>query len=122
MAELDGLIEAWTRTLPTDALLDELDRHGVPAGRIYTAPDMLDDDHYASRNMVERIERRDGTSVPAAGIVPKFLGTPGVVRHGGPALGEHTRSVLRDVARYDDVEIDELAAAGVIATDDDLVR
>ena len=32
---------AWTATLPCDEVLAVLDEHGVPAGRIFTAPDML---------------------------------------------------------------------------------
>jgi formyl-CoA transferase/succinyl-CoA--D-citramalate CoA-transferase len=40
MAELDELISAWTVTLSTDALLETLRAHAVPAGRIQTAADL----------------------------------------------------------------------------------
>ena len=40
-AELDELISAWSATLDADPLLDRLEEFGVPAGRIYRAPDML---------------------------------------------------------------------------------
>src|SRR5205085_2577997 len=39
MAELDELVGAWTVTAPCDEILATLDAHGVPAGRIFTAPD-----------------------------------------------------------------------------------
>jgi crotonobetainyl-CoA:carnitine CoA-transferase CaiB-like acyl-CoA transferase len=40
MAELDGRIATWTATLPCGELLELPAAHGVPAGRVYTAPDM----------------------------------------------------------------------------------
>ena len=40
--ELDGLIAEWTAGFGADELLAVLRDHAVPAGRVYTAPDMLD--------------------------------------------------------------------------------
>lgn len=62
---LDDEIEQWTTTLPAPDLLRVLADHGVPAGRIYTAPDMIADEHYAARDMVLRPkapERQAGES------------------------------------------------------------
>ena len=39
-------------------LLARLEEHGVPAGRVYTAPDMLADAHYLARDMVLRATAR----------------------------------------------------------------
>ena len=44
---------------------------------------------------------------PMAGVVPKLSRTPGAVRSVGPALGEHTDVVLRELAGLTD---DELAS------------
>ena len=87
--ELDGLVADWTRTLDADDLLARLADHGVPAGRVYTAADMLADDHYAARDMVLRRTARAGFDLPMTGVVPRFSRTPGSVRDVGPALGEH---------------------------------
>jgi succinyl-CoA---D-citramalate CoA-transferase len=96
MAELDGRIATWTATLPCGELLELPAAHGVPAGRVYTAPDMLVD--YAARNMVHRAPSRAGHVVPMAGIVPAFSRTPGAVRDVGPSLGGHTAEVLDELA------------------------
>jgi crotonobetainyl-CoA:carnitine CoA-transferase CaiB-like acyl-CoA transferase len=114
MADLDELIAAWTVTMTSDDLLAALALHAVPAGRIYTARDMLDDPHYLARDMVLRVRSMQGWDVPMAGIVPRFGGTPGSVRRSGPALGADTEDVLRDVAGLDAHEIDELRRAGVL--------
>jgi formyl-CoA transferase/succinyl-CoA--D-citramalate CoA-transferase len=95
--ELDALIEAWTSTMPCAHVLAILDEHGVPAGRIFTAPDMLSDPQYLARDMVRRITSTQGWEVPMTGIVPRFVGTPGDIRHPGPRLGQHTDEVLRQL-------------------------
>ena len=102
MVELDELIGGWTATLPTAELLVVLEQHGVPAGQIFTAKEMLKDPHYLARGMVQRVLNRQGVSVPMNGIVPRFTETPGRVRHGGARLGEHTDVVLRDLLGLDD--------------------
>jgi formyl-CoA transferase len=114
MDELDALIGAWTATLPTDRLLDVLADAGVPAGRIFTAADMLADEHYAAREMVVRSTNRFGTTVPMTGVVPKFSRTPAAVAHTGPLLGEHTVEVVRSLASVDDDEIARLLDDGIL--------
>jgi formyl-CoA transferase len=98
MAELDGRIATWTATLPCGGLLELPAAHGVPAGRVYTAPDMLVGPHDAARNMVHRALSRAGHVVPMAGIVPAISRTPGAVRDVGPSLGGHTAEVLDELA------------------------
>jgi crotonobetainyl-CoA:carnitine CoA-transferase CaiB-like acyl-CoA transferase len=93
-AELDALVGQWTVTLPADDLLERLARHSVPAGRVYTAADMLTDPHYLARNMVQRATARAGFDLPMTGIVPRFSRTPGTIRDVGPTLGEHTTDFL----------------------------
>jgi crotonobetainyl-CoA:carnitine CoA-transferase CaiB-like acyl-CoA transferase len=88
--ELDAVIADWTATLAADELLALLRAHTVPAGRVYTAADMLHDEHYAARDMVQRRTSRAGVDTPMLGVVPKFSRTPGSITDVGPALGEHT--------------------------------
>ena len=88
--ELDALIADWTATVDADDLLAVLRAHNVPAGRVYTAADMLADEHYAAREMVQRRISRTGVDTPMLGVVPKFSRTPGSITDVGPSLGEHT--------------------------------
>jgi formyl-CoA transferase/succinyl-CoA--D-citramalate CoA-transferase len=114
MAELDERIAAWTVTLPTAALLERLEAHGVPAGQIFTAKEMLHDPQYLAREMVQRHLSYQGWEVPMNGIVPRFTRTPGAVRYTGQPLGQDTETVLREVAGCTQDEFDELAKAGLI--------
>jgi formyl-CoA transferase/succinyl-CoA--D-citramalate CoA-transferase len=114
-AELDRLIGEWTQTLSGEALLEQLGDGGVPAGRIFTAADMVADPHYAARDMVLRLASAQGRTVPMTGVVPKFSATPGSVRTTGAALGAHTREVLAELAGVDAAELTSLERSGVIA-------
>jgi len=116
MDELDEMIGRWTTTLPGRTALERLADAGVPAGEIFTAENMLSDEHYAARDMVLRRTNRDGLDVPMTGIVPKFSRTPGDVAAAGPALGEHTDEVVRGIAGIDSATFDGLLAAGILAT------
>jgi formyl-CoA transferase/succinyl-CoA--D-citramalate CoA-transferase len=116
MAEIDRIITAWTTVRACDDILAMLDEHGVPAGRIFTAPDMLHDPQYLARDMVRRMTSSQGWDVPMTGIVPRFTATPGNIRHAGPRLGEHTDEVLTEVLGLDEAEIAELRAAGASGT------
>jgi formyl-CoA transferase len=115
MVELDALIATWAGGLGADALLALLSEHGVPAGRVYTPADMVADPHFRAREMVVRAASRAGYDVPMPGVVPRFSRTPGRIDDVGPALGEHTRQVLAELAGVDDIEWSALASAGIVA-------
>src|SRR3546814_2380156 len=104
---------AWTSALPCEKLLAVLDEHGVPAGRIFTAPDMLTDPQYVARDMVRRVTSTQGWDVPMTGVVPRFTETPGTIRHAGPALGQHTDEVLTELLGLDTQAISELHSSGI---------
>ncbi len=115
MVSLDTLIAQWTIQLHTQELLDLLSGHGVPAGRVYTAGDVVTDPHYEAREMVIRVLSRAGYEVPMPGVVPKFSRTPGGVHSVGPELGGDTRAVLSAYAGVDEAEWSDLVAAGTVA-------
>ena len=115
MAALDADIAAWTSSYAAKDLLARLADAGVPAGEIFTAENMLDDEQYEARDMVVRLPRSDGRPVPTTGIVPKFSRTPGAALAGGPRLGEHTEAVLRD-AGVSEAELAELTTLAIVAS------
>jgi formyl-CoA transferase len=112
--EIDSAIEAWTSVRSQEEVLAVLSKAGVPAGKIYSAADIMSDPHYEAREMIHDITTKDGTRMKVPGIVPKLSGTPGQIREAAPALGEHTVSVLRDLG-LTAAEIDDLREQHVIA-------
>ena len=114
MTELDALIAEWTERMPSKELLDVLHEAGVPAGLVYEPADMLEDPHFRARQSLVRVKDSQHGEVVMQAVVPRLSATPGAVRWAGPALGEHTDAVLREVAGLRDEEIRELRDAGVI--------
>jgi len=114
VAELDAAIEAWTSRQPTADVLAELGEAKVPAGRAYTAKDIVEDPHYRARDMILKQATRDGYELEVPGIVPKLLGTPGQVRSSAPKLGDDTDAVLGEIG-FSSQDIAALRGRKVVA-------
>jgi formyl-CoA transferase len=113
-AELDAIIADWTRTKTLGELLEVLERHGVPCGRVYRAPEMLDDPQFAARDAIVSVEHPVFGQVKMQNVFPKLSETPGEVRWPGPALGEHTEAVLAEKLGLSLDRIAALKTAGVV--------
>ncbi len=91
--QLDEFIGRWTATLGTSEVLDLMDGHGVPAGLIYRAPDMLADPQFAARRAIISIEHPTYGRLRMQNVVPKLSSTPGSIRSIAPELGQHNDEV-----------------------------
>ncbi|WP_321350889.1 CaiB/BaiF CoA-transferase family protein [Halopseudomonas oceani] len=111
--ELYALIDRWAASLPQEQVLQMLEQAEVPASKIYSAADMFTDPQYLAREMFLNATLPDGKPFKMPGIVPKLSDTPGSAEWTGPALGEHTDSILRQLG-YDEAQIAELRGRGAI--------
>ena len=91
---IDAAISAYTEQHPLDAVLEAMNKAGVPAGKSYDAADIAHDPHYQARDMILDATLPDGSVVQVPGIVPKLSQTPGQVTRPAPELGQHTAEVL----------------------------
>lgn len=94
--EIDAAIGAWSAQHSVQQVLDVLGAARVPAGKVYTAKDIVEDPHYRARDMLLTQETRDGYCVEVPGIVPKLSVTPGTIRSSAPHLGDDTDAVLAE--------------------------
>jgi formyl-CoA transferase len=92
--DLDDLIADWTKGVSSNDLLDLMEEHAVPSGRIYRAPEMLTDPHFEARDAIVRVEHDEFGEIPMQNVTPKLSATPGRVRWVGPALGQHNEEIL----------------------------
>jgi crotonobetainyl-CoA:carnitine CoA-transferase CaiB-like acyl-CoA transferase len=113
-AEIDQAITAWTSAHPFDAVLDALEKAGVPAGPIYSVADQLQDPHFRARGLFEDVTLPDGERVTVTTLAPQLSETPGETRWPGPPLGAHNRDVYGGLLGLTDAEIDALQARGII--------
>lgn len=113
-AELDELINNWTRER-TAADIDALMiKHGVPAGKVYRAPEMLADEHFAAREAIIDMAHPKFKNLKMQNVFPKFSKTPGKVRWVGPEFGEHTKEVYSELLGLTDEQIRALKDNEVI--------
>lgn len=112
--ELDELIAAWTARLRADDLLELMERNGVPASKIYRAPEMLTDPHFAARESIVTLLHPVLGDVPMANVHPRLSDTPGKVRWMGPSLGEHNAEVYGKELGLKAEELAELSIRGII--------
>jgi crotonobetainyl-CoA:carnitine CoA-transferase CaiB-like acyl-CoA transferase len=90
------------------------DEHDCCVEPVLEVEEALESELVRARDMVIEFEQPGAGMVRGLGMPVKLSRTPGRVRRGGPALGEHTEEVLRE-AGLTDAEIGELLAAGAVA-------
>jgi crotonobetainyl-CoA:carnitine CoA-transferase CaiB-like acyl-CoA transferase len=105
----------WTRTLPRSELIVRLADAGIPCGELKTVAEVAVDPLLRERCMLRQVELgTSGTMVPMPGVEIKLDGAAGDDRHASaPALGAHSRQVLRQLGFGDD-EVERLKRTGVI--------
>ena len=113
-AELDETIAAWSAPQEADALLAHLEENGVPAGRIYRAPDMLADPHFKARQAIVEVMHPLLGTLAMHNVAPRLSETPGAVRAAGPALGAHNADVFEGLLGIARARLERMAAEGVI--------
>jgi formyl-CoA transferase len=111
--ELDALISAWSATVPAAALEAMLEEGGVPAGRIYRAPEIIADPHVQARQAIIRVMHHEYGELAMQNVVPRLSDTPGAVRHAAPALGADTEAVFSELLGLDAAAMSGLRARGV---------
>ncbi len=103
---LGDALRRWIAERDCRTVLDAFAARDLVSGLVYTPADMLEDPHMAARGNVVRLKHPVLGEIPMPNVVPLLRDTPGAVRWAGPALGQHTEEVLREVLgmRADEIE------------------
>jgi formyl-CoA transferase len=112
--KLDELLSSWTATKPTAEILDLMDKHGVPAGLIYRAPDMLTDPQFIAREAIVTVLHPQLGPLKMQNVAPKLSATPGGIRTVAPSLGQHNEEVYLDLVQMTRAHFEELKSKHVI--------
>lgn len=113
-AELDERINQWTATLSVDAVDALMTAASIPAGRVYRAPEMLADPHFAAREAIVEVDTERFGKMKMQGTFPKLSATPSSIRRPAPAtVGQHNADVYGQLGLTTS-DLAAMQAAGVI--------
>lgn len=112
MAELEDELESTFRELTTDEWVTLLvEEAGVPAGPVLEVEDALYNEQTDARDAVTTIEDTDRGEIPVVEHPLKYGRARSGFEAPPPRLGEHNRSIFRELG-YDDADLDDLEARG----------
>lgn len=112
--ELDDLIAEWTRDFSSAELRDLMNEYGVPNGKIFTAPDMLENEQYAAREAIISMNHPALGEIKMQNVFPKMSETQGKVRWCGPELGQHNDEIYSGLLKIEKEKLEEYADKGII--------
>ncbi|MES2537815.1 MAG: CoA transferase [Pseudomonadota bacterium] len=114
-AEIDALIGEELKKHPSAYWLEKLSAARIPCGPVNNFAQALSDPQVQSRGMVVEVPLKSGASVRMPGNPMKLSAAGKMTYTSPPSLGEHTGSVLQELAGYAPEKIEQLRAAGTIA-------
>jgi formyl-CoA transferase/CoA:oxalate CoA-transferase len=98
---------------PTKEWLDILATKDVWCAPVQTFDDVVDDPQVAHNELLTTVPHPSGGDVRVVGVPMRFSATPGTIRSGPPAVGQHTDEVLRELG-FDDVDLRSMHDEGVV--------
>jgi crotonobetainyl-CoA:carnitine CoA-transferase CaiB-like acyl-CoA transferase len=111
--EIDKVLASWCSNLPLAEAMRILEASRVPCGPVYSAVEMMADEHFNYRGLFEQVEI-NGEPLKLPAMMPKLAGTPGGTEWPGPEIASHTDEILEGLG-MDSATITHLKSLGVVA-------
>lgn len=113
--ELDRIIETWTNEREAPAVMDALQKAGVPAGVMQDVEDLLlRDPHLREKGHWVSVPHPEAGKLVGEGWGFRFIGGPLPKFERPPLLGEHNDHILGKILNMSEEEINQLIIDGVI--------
>jgi crotonobetainyl-CoA:carnitine CoA-transferase CaiB-like acyl-CoA transferase len=84
-------------TRPAEEWLVRLTEAGVPCAPVLTRSGMIRNPQVQANGIIVEYDHPAAGRVRQARSAARFSGTPATIRHAGPALGEHTETILAEL-------------------------
>lgn len=111
--ECDGAVAAFIADRTLEENMAIFQAAEVTANPVYEIDQLLSDEHVQARGIIVEAPDEEAGTVLMHNVIPRLSETPGKLRRPAPALGQHTREVLKGIG-YSAERIAALAADGVI--------
>ncbi len=115
MVELDGIINEWTATKTMDELEQLMADAGVPAGKVYRTPEMLEDPQFQAREAIVDVPTAEWPNLKMQNVFPKMSKTQGEIRWAGVTeLGAHNEEIYGGELGYSGEDLATMKENGII--------
>ncbi|KUO16424.1 acyl-CoA transferase [Streptomyces dysideae] len=111
---VDDLIADWIRQRSLQTVMQQFDDHGVAAGPVYNAQQLMADPHLKARGTFVPVKDEDLDEVRVQAPVARMSQTPGVIRYLGRSVGQDNRDVLHELLGVGDEEFKRLDDGGAL--------
>jgi crotonobetainyl-CoA:carnitine CoA-transferase CaiB-like acyl-CoA transferase len=108
------VVSAWVARHTVSEVVELLEQHRVPCGRVNCARDLVDNPHIKAREMLVNMPYPDVGTVPLPGIPVKLSQTPGKIETRAPGLGEHNDTIYGQLLKLSPEDLESMKTAGVI--------
>ena len=112
-AQLEPIIEAWTRGHAKHEVMKILGDAGVPCGACQDTGEVLADPHLKAREMIVDIDYPTRGTYQTVGCPVKLSDSPAEITR-PPLLGEHTDALLSELCGVDPDQLGRLRESGAI--------
>jgi formyl-CoA transferase len=112
-AELDAIIGAFVAARTQAQNVAFFEQAEVTIGPIYDVSQILEDPHFAEREILADYPDEEMGAFPMHHVVPRLLGTPGAIRSPAPRLGQHNRELLSALG-FDEARYREMVSSGIV--------
>jgi benzylsuccinate CoA-transferase BbsF subunit len=112
--DIDARLNSETQAIGVEELVERLQRHGVPAGRVSTAADVVGDPQLGHRNHWLTLNHLEmGPSLYNAQPFRYSRSSAGEARP-APLLGQHTQDICRELLGLEGDDIAQLVSDGAL--------
>jgi crotonobetainyl-CoA:carnitine CoA-transferase CaiB-like acyl-CoA transferase len=111
--EINTAIQAWISTQTIMTVEEDMEKLGIPFGRVQTIEEVMKDPNLIARNRITEVEV-DGEKKTVLAPYPNLSDTPGTIRTPCPKLGEHNNEVYGSILGLSKNELTTLKNDGVI--------
>ncbi|MGH7044995.1 MAG: formyl-CoA transferase [Stellaceae bacterium] len=112
-AELNAIVEGWTRGRSKHEAMRILAAAGVPSGACQDTGEVLADPHLKEREMIVDVDYPTRGTYQTVGCPVKLSDSPAAIAR-PPQLGEHTAALLGEICGLDADEVASLREDGVV--------
>ena len=109
------IVNEWTKTMPSQQIVDMLLEKGVPVAPIYNIEQVSQDPHIAGdRDMFPEVEYPRVGKIRITNSHIKMSETKPGFKFPSPDLGQHNTEIYKELLGYSEDEIKELKRKGII--------